>query len=253
MTFFSEASTTQADMKNNILNNFILYTLGLSSLVTAATVETFTDRAIFLASAGDIVAEEDFEGFTGDTVLSTLVNDATAFDGFTITSAPPLDENAGFDHNIISDPNDSTFNGFGNIPGNGLALGPSLRDSSQSLVVTIDAPAFAIGYDYVSFSNNNHNSVHIFDFADGTSFSINPKGDLTNVGDGLADFSNLGNSGFFGLTSDSQIITYRVEFIDTDSVEGFGIDNIVLTVPEPSSGVLVALGGLALLRRKRQN
>ncbi len=242
----------------NTLKNINRHITSLSLLfvsvtaLNAQTVTTYLDRATFLAE-GNLVANEDFEGYD-DTALSVFVNNSTAFDGMTITTAPAQSIANGYDHNILTNPSDPTLNGFGNITGQGSALGPALANSSQTFELSIDVPAIGMGYDYLSWSNSSHNSVHIFEFANGSSYSVNPKGDLNTVGDGLADFSGLGTSGFFGLVSDSPIVDYRVEFLASGSVEGWGMDNVSLinVVPEPSSTILLGMAGLGLISRRRR-
>ncbi len=215
-------------------------------------VMTFTSQAAFEAAV-NVTTTEDFESFepanggAGDTDISEITA-ASPFDlnGFRITESPVTRIVSGDIYQTIDTVGDDSRDSFGST-GTGAYLSVGLQSADDRYSFGIDPGFTAIGYDYTSWSNGGHNHVHSFTFADGSIFTVNPKGN--------ADFSSLGTSGFLGLLSDSPVVSLDFEFIATSSIEGSGFDNFVFgtaAVPEPSSMMaLVALGGFGFLRRRR--
>jgi hypothetical protein len=218
-------------------------------------IETFTNSSEF-ANAVNITTTEDFESFeganggAGDTDVSGI-DSSSALDlfGLTILESPETRISSGNTYQTIDTAGDSSRDSFGNVNGSAY-LSVGLQSAGDDYSFGIDSGFSAIGYDYLSWSNGSHSHVHTFTFADGSSFTVNPTGDG-------ADFSGLSSSGFFGLISDSQVVSLDFEFVSTNSIEGAGFDNFVFgnsaAVPEPSSILaLSALGATGLLRRRRR-
>lgn len=57
-------------------------------------------------------------------------------------------------------------------------------------------------------------------------------------------FSNIGNIQFTSSVPDG--------FVNDDTLYSFELDNVTVTIPEPSTGVLALLGGLFVLRHRRR-
>lgn len=216
-------------------------------------VTTFTSQSAF-DDAVNVTTTEDFESFepanggAGDTDVSGVtVGSVFDLNGFSITESPVTRSNSDGTYQTIDTEGDNSRDSFGNVNGSAY-LSVGLQSAGDDYSFGIDPGFTAIGYDYRSWSNGGHNHVHTFTFADGSTFTVNPKGG--------ADFSSLSTSGFFGLLSNSPVVSLDFEFISTSSLEGAGFDNFVFgnasAVPEPSSLLaLVSLGGIGFLRRRR--
>jgi len=232
----------------------VLFIAG-TSLPAYAQVQTFTDLGTF-QSAVNISTIEDFESFepsnggAGDTAVADITS-ATPFDlaGFSIVESPTTRVRSGNTYQTIDTVEDSSRDSFGDV-GFGAYLSVGLETAGDNYSFGIDPGFTAIGYDYTSWSNGAHSQLHTFTFADGSTFSVNPAGG--------ADFTSLSTSGFFGLLSNSAVVSLDFEFVSTNSIEGSGFDNFVFgtsaeAVPEPTSASLLALAGLSvLLPRKRR-
>ncbi|MCG8589583.1 MAG: PEP-CTERM sorting domain-containing protein [Proteobacteria bacterium] len=189
-----------------------------------AAIIQFSDRATFEAAAGAVTVQ-DFEGFAPQ---------ADAFEG------APFDFG---DFSAFNDPN-----GFS---GGDIAVPPVANPEFGTTNVifgatfiggtifqlTFDSPISAIGFDGGELADQRTDQV-IFD---------NTAGDVVTISDSVDQLR------FWGFISDTPFTTFTISQIGFGAGggngDGFSVDNLTYAVPEPATGLLVALG-LALLRRR---
>jgi len=207
----------------------LLGAVGAHAQVTMFNADTpadnVTTRDAWLAAAGVVAPDhlEDFESYAIGTALHgvPLVGGAVITD----TNASP----------IMSVQSSSSFFG-GSVPfGQGLAL-----REGRTYNIT-----FATPVTYVGMFDIDQGGSDVRVFLSDSSF---------------VDFLNLdtaGNSGlsgeFFGFVTTGLTIT-SIRFIADGGDNEMGLDNLQYgeAVPEPATMTLLALGGLAVLRKRRK-
>jgi hypothetical protein len=127
------------------------------------------------------------------------------------------------------------YNGTSYLQGVGDSVQFSFTDGSAFNLDSVDLAEYSTGFP------NPLTVRFVGYFADGSTVAVNLTTDGVIDGTGpLADFQTFRFQGFDGVT--------RVEI----PTSRWSLDNLVVAIPEPASGTLLALGGLALwcLRRR---
>lgn len=195
---------------------------------SAQAAQIFTDRALFEAAIGAGFTIEDFESAP---LVGDQVSGATPFQDFgpfSVSSVPDAVKVADFPHSG----NDNT------TPGGQQYLYLDTDTMLQGSVVTItfDGGMSAVGFDYVDL--NEPGSVATVT-TDGQVFPL-----ALTPGNG-----NQFDPVFWGIIGDAPIVSLT---IDSGLDSGWTLDQLTY-IPEPGTGVLLALGlaGLRMMRRRR--
>ena len=195
-----------------------------ASHANAAVISTFNNLAGWQAAAGPESWVVDFSSFAVDTGYQAAV-DAGPFS---------LDEIGGQGFRNFIDVSPFAFS-----DNSGSTHASMFTDFTSTTVnMAFDLPVRAFGADF-------------FDALSGERVDF-----LLNFAGGGSQVVQLGNTGFFGFTSDTAIssITFQSRLSDGGAGgEGFGMDNVRgVNVPEPATLLLFATAGGALVRRMRQ-
>ena len=105
---------------------------------------------------------------------------------------------------------------------------------------------FELGFDQVTDMRGGfYLSSNEYDVGNGFEYGVDAKGETRNPGyDGIIDRDGIANLGFY-------LNLYNERWIGDNEQMTIFIDNVQL-VPEPATMCLLALGSLALIRRKRR-
>lgn len=135
----------------------------------------------------------------------------------------------------------SAFSGYNMTPGGGkfLKFAPQFEIGTATLTFDYDTSILAWGAYLTGLATANGDLFIEFD--DGSSQSLSVTGDSS------------GGILFFGFTSTSAINSLALSLHDVyDTRDVYGIDNVMFTsAPEPATISILALGALAVLRKRR--
>jgi len=210
-------------MKTLIMKYQIL--LSIFVLVSAnadAAITTYTDRTSFEAAAGAITFE-DFESFVVDAPFHTSAVDVGDFT-LSMTGLP----STAYNFIDIAPPEtpETNVNGSTNMR--------VFTDDSplSNLIFEFDTAMTAFGADFRSINDTIVRTQLI-------------------VGSDIVALPVAASSGlfsFFGFSSDIAFTSITFEGLANDV---YGIDNVSYSIPEPATVLLLGLGGLGLLRRRK--
>jgi len=193
-----------------------------------ASVITYTSRVGWeTAVSGSSIFNEDFESFLVDTEFRTVTVDVghftlrqigTGLSFRNLIEAPPFEyeDNNGTKHA-------SMFTEF---------------DSPIKVEMAFHHPIFAWGANFYDASENEKLNLDL----------------VLDMGGVITTIPVPVNTGFFGFVTSPQENVGKLIFKSRTSLtagEGFGLDNISGAVPEPVTVLLLGLGGLGLLRKRR--
>ena len=186
----------------------------MSTPVFASPIDTFTNRADWQTAAGTPDWTVDFGGFASDTSFTTSPVDLGSF---SISQVGVMDF-----HNVIK------ASGVADVYTNFGAI---------TVDITFDTPVYAWGADFSGLDGELLN-IELFGGIN-TTIEVNQ------------------TTGFFGFTVPSSTPINKISLISRTEIAGlegetFTMDNAAGVVPEPATMSLLALGGLAMLRRRRK-
>jgi len=220
--------------KRTILMMAVIWLAACGPATAAVTV--YTDEASFLTATGSPQYLIDFETFgDGSTVVGDPIVDGTEWSdlGVQFSPAPP------------SDVLQLTDSGNTVTSGTHALFSPSPFDHSN-YVITFSTPVESVGFWLIdSELTDPVEELVLYDASDNPLLSMTPPflGYITTGPE-----SNY----FLGYTSDTPISKIAlIEHANDD--DGVGFDDFRYTVPEPTSIGLMGLGGLALLRRRKNH
>lgn len=194
----------------------LIATCGLVSAAQAATV-SYSDKASFLAAAGNVTVE-DFNSQTDGAQFGSAALDVGPF-SLEITGTPFRGRN-------YMDAPPAQFSVF---DVDGTTVANVLTTSDDSLVFTFDQAITSFGADFASL---NDGVMRTNILAAGSTFA--------------PEVTRSSEVRFFGFTSDTAFTTVEIKGVIND---GYGIDNVHFSVvPVPAAVWLFASGLLMLLR-----
>lgn len=207
---------------------------------TALAVTAYTARPTYTAAAGPATASENFSGFTADTSFATT---AVAVNGYSLQQFGT----SGFRNLIEATPFVFTDN-------NGTShasCATNINDAGTAefgVLITFPSPVTAFGGDFygvegVLAGSPGAEGLRALVFNGGTqiaSFNL-----VDQISTGVQFLGVVAGSG-------EQITSIRLASrtaVATNG-EGFGLDDTVVTVPEPATAALLLLPVAALARRR---
>lgn len=202
-----------------------------------AAVQTFNDRAAWLAAVGPVSASEDFSGFVVDTEFRTQVVGLAG--GMSITQTGP---NTAAFRNLIDIPP------LGQTDNNGTANASCFTNAD-------DSPGVPTGI-LISFATNARAwGGETWGARSGEFMAMDILGAGGVVLGTIEPSNNAGQfSGFWG-NAGEQFTGVRFRSINTTvggGGEGFGMDNLAIVhIPTPGGATLLAMAAAAGLRRRR--
>jgi hypothetical protein len=198
-----------------------LITIGSLAGVANAAIVTYSDPTLFTSGATELLSTYGFENFLTDESFNDAAVDAG---DFSISILGVGDSS--FGNNIVDTPPVLTITSIDGSTGLNV-----FTELGNSFLITFDSPIFSFGADFAAF-NDGGNRTQIF--IDGQSVTTPD------------------SPSFFGIISDQSFTT--VEFRGNNN-DLFGVDNIHYSaVPEPSSALLLGLGAIGfVIRRRRTN
>jgi hypothetical protein len=186
--------------------------------------------------------------FDASTTLSQLLTfESLSLGNFTsMTVAPGVTAtltNCDVDGGIRVNDTEPLKTGY-NTTANGtkfLEVEPVFNIGTASLTFTFDSPATGFGA-YLTGVATANGALHV-------TFNDGAAQDLTVIG------SDRGGVQFFGFTTTDQpftSVTLELRGVTGTSRDIFGVDDVRLTVPEPATLSILALGGISLKRLRRR-
>ncbi len=188
---------------------------GMCSFTQAAT---YTDRANFLADAGNV----DIETFESSPIVGTTNSGAVesiAFDDFTVSSTPVATK-------VINA--DAYYGVFNTTPEgeNYLYIDTDEGYVGSTATFVFDSPKTSIGFDYTGFNES------------GSTFDLSINGDTYS----LAMNPNDPTSAFWGYTSEQSFSSFS---FTTSSDSGYSFDQVTYSeIPVPAA-IWLFVSGLA--------
>ena len=204
--------------------------------VATAGVQEYASRAAWVAAAGPATGGEDFEGFLNDVDFS--LGSTSLPNGFSLSHA------GGETFRNLIDAPPVTFGESGNGTSAASLFVDADGASPDVVTLTLDDPAFAIGFDLVDLGGGS-----------GEGSVITLLGSPGATATSLALPSDSSRFVGFAATAGDFITGVVFSGRGNGSVgagEGFFLDNVAfVTIPEPAAATLVVAGLLAELRRRR--
>ncbi len=234
-------------MKLTTKTKTLIYLGALVASPNAFAGTIFNDLATWQAGLNSSTLD-NFDRTSGDInpATSFAITGATfSYTGTTVAAQPQYDDNG------------DAFGGFFGSSSQ-LIIASELdtfRSKDGYSTFTFGAGVNAFAFDYDNFSDADHESEWTMLLSDGSSDVYN-KSSATYAEDGFFGYST--DAASISVVSMTHIST--LDFIGHDTLggintwDGVGIDNFRTgtIIPEPSSTLLVALGGLAFTLRRRR-
>lgn len=210
--------------------------LALTAGSTAA-VQSFSDRAAWLAAVGPLSATEDFSGFTQDTEFRS---GPVALAGG--MSMGQTGANTAAFRNFIDVPPLQFTDNNGTAHASSFVNGDDSPGVATGILISLTTNARAWGADFWGARSGEFLAVEVLGIGGSVLATIEP----SNVSGQFA--------GFFGDAGEQfTAIRFRnVNITPGSGGEGFGMDNFAISfIPAPGAASLLGIAALAGLRRRR--